>query len=75
MPSDFKQPARVKNVAAIVAFRIKMIGEPCDECEQRTGVHVHHKVFRSQGGSDVADNFAWLCGVCHDAAHGIRRVT
>ena len=30
---------------------------------------VHHKVFRSQGGSDVEDNLIRLCAVHHALAH------
>lgn len=41
-------------------------------CEARPGVHVHHRVFRSQGGSDIPENLQWLCHVCHDSVHGIR---
>lgn len=72
---DPRPPARVKNPRLLKHFHLNSIGEPCDECGVRTGIHVHHKVFRSQGGGDVPENLAWLCGVCHDAAHGIRRVT
>lgn len=34
------------------------------------GVDIHHKVFRSQGGSDTADNMELLCRRCHDIVHG-----
>lgn len=32
---------------------------------------VHHKTFRSQGGSDEKTNLVDLCKICHDAVHGI----
>ena len=32
-------------------------------------LHVHHKVFRSQGGSDSPENLITLCETCHDALH------
>lgn len=32
---------------------------------------VHHKIFRSQGGSDTEENLILLCDVCHKKAHGI----
>ena len=73
-PSMFKEP-RVKDPDALARFRLEHLGEPCETCESRRGIHVHHKVFRSRGGGDVEENLAWLCWVCHDAAHGIRRVT
>lgn len=71
---DLRPPARVRDIHALSAFRLEHLGEPCEECELRAGIHVHHKVFRSRGGGDLPSNLAWLCGVCHDAAHGIRRV-
>ncbi len=70
---EFKRP-RVKDPDALKRFRLAHINEPCDHCEMRPGVHVHHHVFRSQGGGDVDSNLRWLCGACHDEAHGIRSV-
>jgi len=33
--------------------------------------HVHHVIFRSQGGTNSANNLACLCRKCHDgSAHG-----
>ncbi|MGZ3333981.1 MAG: RNA-guided endonuclease IscB [Isosphaeraceae bacterium] len=32
-------------------------------------LHVHHKVFRSQGGSDEPSNLVTLCATCHDDLH------
>lgn len=37
------------------------------------GAHIHHIVFRSQGGKDTADNLVTLCGGCHERAHGVIR--
>lgn len=36
----------------------------------RQGAHIHHIVFRSQGGTDDMENLVTLCGECHDHAHG-----
>lgn len=68
-----KRP-RIVDPNELKRFRMRMLNEPCDDCGLRPGIHVHHKVFRSQGGHDIASNFSWLCGICHDAAHGIVRV-
>ena len=72
MPQDWKPSPRVKDPDAVRRFRLLRLGEPCEECEARPGIHVHHRVFRSQGGDDVEDNFSWLCGSCHDREHGVR---
>ncbi len=72
MSSDFKSPGRVKDPDALKRFRLEHVFEPCDLCENRVGVHVHHKTFRSQGGDDVEENLLWLCRVCHDDIHSGR---
>ena len=69
---DPKPEKRIKDPELLAYFRLKNAGEPCDECELRPGIHPHHKKFRSQRGDDLEDNLAWLCQICHDAAHGIR---
>lgn len=33
------------------------------------GTEVHHIVYRSSGGPDVATNLIFLCGECHMRAH------
>ncbi len=69
--SDPRPPKRVRDANVLKAFRLEMQGEPCQDCELRPGVHVHHVVFRSQSGNDERSNLAWLCAACHDARHGI----
>lgn len=73
-PSDPRPPKRVVDIDALRRFRLEHLGEPCEVCELRPGAHVHHKVFRSQGGNDEPDNLAWLCHICHSGAHGVRVV-
>lgn len=69
---DPKPPKRVRDPDALRRFRLAHLNEPCDDCEMRPGVHVHHIVFRSQGGSDNDPSLlAWLCRACHDRRHGI----
>lgn len=35
-----------------------------------SGAHIHHIIFRSQGGKDEPRNLVTLCGHCHERAHG-----
>lgn len=42
--------------------------EECDDCDSM--LHVHHKQWLSQGGSNLLENLACLCSSCHDKAHG-----
>lgn len=42
----------------------------CQCCKTRKGnLHVHHIVYRSNGGSDEEDNLIVLCKSCHDKLH------
>ncbi len=59
----------MKDPELLRSLHLELRGEPCELCEQRTGVALHHKTLRSQGGSDVRDNLAWLCQTCHDFIH------
>ena len=69
--SDPRPAHRTKDVDLMKRMHLELQGEPCDRECGRIGVSLHHKVFRSQGGSDVRDNLEWLCGPCHDEAHGL----
>ena len=47
-------------------------GYKCQHCKGRTKdskLEVHHIIFRSQGGSDDADNLITLCHTCHKKLH------
>jgi len=35
----------------------------------------HHKKYKSQGGSDCADNQKGLCDMCHSEDHNIKVIT
>lgn len=41
----------------------------CKCKEKQPTLHVHHIVFKSNGGSDEADNLTTLCKYCHDDLH------
>ena len=68
---DPRPARRVKDPALLKRLHLELEGEPCERCEARPGVQLHHKIFRSQRGDDTRDNLAWLCGPCHDSAHGL----
>jgi 5-methylcytosine-specific restriction endonuclease McrA len=72
VPSDPRPERRTVDIDALRRFRLEHLDEPCDLCERRTGIHVHHKVFRSQGGADEPGNLLWLCYICHDDIHAGR---
>ena len=55
------------NVKAYVLYRD---GFQCPKCKTKKGkLHVHHIVFRSNGGTDTPDNLITLCEECHTKIH------
>ncbi|WP_373278546.1 HNH endonuclease [Alicyclobacillus shizuokensis] len=46
----------------------------CELCGVRRIAHLHHAIFRSQGGSGELANAIGLCLPCHEAAHAHRAV-
>jgi 5-methylcytosine-specific restriction endonuclease McrA len=41
----------------------------CQSCGSMRNLQVHHKVFRSQSGSDEEHNLITLCAECHARLH------
>jgi 5-methylcytosine-specific restriction endonuclease McrA len=48
-------------------------GGRCRRCRTSDGLHVHHIVYRSQGGGHVAENLITLCYTCHDVVHSNKK--
>jgi 5-methylcytosine-specific restriction endonuclease McrA len=44
-------------------------GWQCQICGSRQNLQVHHKLLRSQQGSDDELNLIALCAQCHEALH------
>lgn len=44
-------------------------GWKCRYCGNRNGLHPHHVIYRSHGGSDNMNNLLTLCWKCHRAIH------
>jgi 5-methylcytosine-specific restriction endonuclease McrA len=45
-------------------------GWRCQRCGSLDNLQIHHKVRRSQQGTDSLDNLVTLCAYCHMAEHG-----
>jgi 5-methylcytosine-specific restriction endonuclease McrA len=41
----------------------------CRHCCDRSNLHPHHVIFRSQQGPDQLNNLLTLCAQCHRALH------
>ena len=66
------QRGRNYGFANTKAFVLARDGYTCRHCKGKhkdTRLEVHHIVWRSQGGSDDADNLITLCRTCHTGVH------
>lgn len=59
------EPRIIDNTVLAIA---KLYYRDCAICGA-TNVHIHHIVFRSQGGDDVDPNLCGLCRFHHDEIH------
>lgn len=58
-----------ENTRAMVIDRDNHTCQLCKGRHRDSNLEVHHIVFRSNGGSDDADNLITLCHTCHKALH------
>ncbi len=58
-----------ENTKAMVLNRDGYKCQCCKGKHKDSKLEVHHIIFRSQGGSDEADNLITLCHTCHKALH------
>lgn len=67
------QKGRMLDFANVKAFVLSRDKYTCQTCGTADGnnkeLHVHHIVFRSNGGADSPDNLVVLCKSCHDKLH------
>ena len=72
------RPQRIRlNAREMAELRHELFGRTnglCEKCCKFVGWyegHAHHRIKRSQGGSDVLENLEWLCPDCHGREHGL----
>lgn len=58
-----------ENTKAMVLTRDCYTCQHCKGKHKDSHLEVHHIIYRSQGGSDDAENLITLCGTCHTALH------
>lgn len=64
------QKGNQKGFYNVKAYVLHRDGYQCQKCKTRKGkLHVHHIVFRSNGGTDSPENLIVLCSDCHDKLH------
>jgi hypothetical protein len=57
------------NSKAFVLFRDGYVCQHCKGKSKDKRLHVHHVIFRCNGGSDDESNLATVCKTCHDGVH------
>ena len=64
------QNGNQKGFYNIKAYVLNRDQYQCQKCKTKSGkLHVHHIVFRSNGGTDSPDNLITLCESCHSKLH------
>ena len=66
------QEGALKDFYNVKQYVLSRDGYACQSRQKGThsrALHVHHIVFRSQGGSDAPSNLTTLCETCHNALH------
>ena len=66
------QEGRQKDFYNVKQFVLARDGHTCQKssCKKKDSeLHVHHIVFRSNGGTNSPDNLITLCKTCHDNLH------
>jgi hypothetical protein len=54
----------------VKAYVLNRDGYQCQKCKAvNVKLHVHHIIFKSNGGTNTADNLISLCEKCHDKLH------
>ena len=69
-----KQQARTQRLKGIACELLEEQKGLCSDCKQPPdfrGFTLHHRIFRSQGGTDDRDNLELICMRCSDSKHGI----
>ena len=64
------QEGRMKDFYNVKQYVLHRDGYKCQTCKKdKTKLHVHHIIFRSNGGTNSPDNLITLCKQCHDKLH------
>ena len=66
---QFGEAYGFENTKSYILFRDNYTCQHCKGKSKDSKLHVHHIIFRSQGGSNIPDNLICLCKTCHDKLH------
>lgn len=66
------QKGNQKGFYNVKAYVLHRDGYQCQKCKTKKGkLHVHHIVFKSNGGTNAPSNLITLCKLCHDKLHNV----
>lgn len=68
-PSKAKKNAYNREFNAVRESVLERDGFKCTVCGAEEGLHAHHIIERSQGGTNDISNLTTLCKHCHTEAH------
>lgn len=68
--SDPKREPRRRDPALLKLLHFEF--DSCVLCGTTHQLHLHHVVFRSQGGDDIRSNLVMFCLECHQGYHTSR---
>jgi len=64
------QDGRIKGYTNASEYVLCRDKHNCRLCKRKTGqMHVHHVIWRRNGGSDTPENLVTLCEKCHEKVH------
>lgn len=64
------QKGSQKGFYNVKAYVLHRDGHQCQKCKTKKGkMHVHHIVFKSNGGTNMPSNLITLCESCHEKLH------
>ena len=64
------QEGRMKDFYNVKQYVLHRDGYCCKKCaKDKTELHVHHIIFRCNGGTNCPDNLITLCETCHNSLH------
>jgi 5-methylcytosine-specific restriction endonuclease McrA len=71
---DLALEALVREVYKLTSLEVlKQHGWRCARCHGARRLHIHHRRYRSHGGTHQADNLEPVCWDCHNMIHKLER--
>ena len=70
-PSRIKRKARKKTRRYMIGYMTNAHSRTCKECGSHKKLTKHHKIPKSEGGTNEPRNIYYICRDCHDKIHNM----